>query len=82
MEKAKLILIVVVVYMFITNGIYADDHKRKKRRKEGVQPVTNAFFSEECGQCHFAYPPGLLPERSWEKLISTKNLKKPSWRRT
>jgi hypothetical protein len=75
MKKIKLILIVVMAHLFVINGINADNPKRKKRRKEGVRPVTNALYSEECGQCHFAYPPGLLPERSWKKLISALNLK-------
>jgi hypothetical protein len=35
----------------------------------GVAPVTNPAWSEECGSCHFAYPPGLLPARSWGVLL-------------
>ena len=31
--------------------------------------VSNAKWKEECGSCHMAYHPGLLPERSWRKLM-------------
>jgi len=30
----------------------------------------NRNYREECGSCHFAYQPGLLPVRSWQKLMS------------
>jgi hypothetical protein len=40
------------------------------QRKPGVAPVDNALYQTECGSCHFAYQPGLLPERSWRKLMS------------
>jgi len=35
-----------------------------------VMPATAKQYTNECGACHFAYPPGLLPARSWEKLLS------------
>ena len=31
---------------------------------------TDATYIEECGACHLAYAPGLLPEKSWNKLLS------------
>ncbi|MGB8432632.1 MAG: diheme cytochrome c [Burkholderiales bacterium] len=30
----------------------------------------NARFQSECGACHIAYPPALLPARSWQKLMA------------
>lgn len=36
----------------------------------GVIAATDKLYLEECGACHLAYPPGLLPARSWEKLLS------------
>lgn len=39
------------------------------RHKE-VQPVAHKLWNEECGACHLAYQPGLLPTRSWEKLLT------------
>ncbi|MES9884720.1 MAG: diheme cytochrome c [Sedimenticola sp.] len=42
----------------------------KKSVKRGVAPVTNPQYSEECGACHFAYQPGLLPARSWQLMMA------------
>lgn len=38
-------------------------------RTQGVAPVKNPTYQEECGSCHFAYQPGLLPARSWQKIM-------------
>ena len=35
-----------------------------------VAPVNNQLYIKECGSCHFAYQPGLLPSNSWNKIIS------------
>jgi hypothetical protein len=40
-----------------------------------VAPVKNALYLEECGACHFAYQPGLLPSRSWKKMLSQQEAK-------
>lgn len=29
----------------------------------------NAPFQAECGSCHVAYPPALLPQASWDRLL-------------
>ena len=31
--------------------------------------VANPKWQAECSACHVAYPPSLLPERSWRKLM-------------
>lgn len=38
--------------------------------RPGVEPVKNVLYAEECSTCHFAYQPGLLPERSWRKIMA------------
>lgn len=43
-------------------------------RQNEVNTVSNAAWQEECGSCHFAYQPGLLPTQSWEKLLDEKAL--------
>lgn len=39
-------------------------------RQKEVNPVNNKSYKDECGSCHFAYQPGLLPSKSWEKLLN------------
>lgn len=34
-------------------------------------PATNAVYLKECGACHFAFQPQLLPKRSWEKIMAS-----------
>ncbi len=36
----------------------------------GVAPVENPQYLEECGSCHFPYQPGLLPARSWIRVMT------------
>jgi len=31
--------------------------------------ITNSTYQNECSACHFAYPAGFLPERSWIKIM-------------
>jgi Dihaem cytochrome c len=45
-----------------------------ERTKE-VKPVSDKQYLTECGECHFAYQPGLLPAKSWEKLLNPAALK-------
>jgi hypothetical protein len=51
---------------------HEDDDREKGRRFSSldVAPVDNAMYAEECGSCHFAYQPGLLPARSWQKMMA------------
>lgn len=36
----------------------------------GLPQVSNAKWKAECSSCHMAYHPGLLPERSWKKMMA------------
>jgi hypothetical protein len=65
-------------------GSRADDDEHEKQEHGGksgaqemwqqarldVAPTTDPKYLQECGSCHFAYPPGLLPARSWDKMMS------------
>jgi hypothetical protein len=44
-----------------------DDHGRRAR--PDVAPVTLAAYQDECGACHFAYQPGLLPSAAWQRIM-------------
>lgn len=45
-------------------------------RTKGVKPVIDKQYQDECGECHFAYQPGLLPAKSWETLLNAEALRK------
>jgi len=64
------ILILTSLLVISLQAMGDDDEHEGKRNRADVAPVNNAAYAEECGACHFAYPPGLLPTRSWEKLMS------------
>jgi len=42
---------------------------RFARPRQDVAPVQSAAYREECGDCHFAYQPGLLPAASWQRIM-------------
>lgn len=50
-----------------------EEHKEGRgylKKQQDVAAVTDPLYKTECGGCHFAYPPGLLPERSWRKIMT------------
>ncbi len=50
---------------------HRDDHKYSKHHsKRYLNPVDNPTYKEECGACHFAYQPELLPSGSWKKVLA------------
>jgi hypothetical protein len=40
----------------------ADDHRAR-------MPAGPPAYQQECAACHLAYPPGLLPAASWQRLM-------------
>lgn len=36
--------------------------------RNGFLEVKDDLYLKECGSCHFAYSPGLLPARSWSRM--------------
>lgn len=47
-----------------------DGIKEYKKKSSQVATIIDPLYKEECGSCHMAYPAGLLPERSWKKMMS------------
>ncbi len=37
--------------------------------ERGVRAASDPLYVAECGSCHLAYPPGLLPAQSWRALL-------------
>jgi len=69
------VLITLVAASLLNTACQADDdeHERKGgffEKQKDVAAITDPVYKEECGSCHFAYQPGLLPARSWKKVMS------------
>ena len=57
----------LIFLSLLINSLFADDGFSTKT---DVAPVNNQLYIKECGSCHFAYQPGLLPASSWNKIMS------------
>ena len=77
----KLKVVALLAGALLTSGTYAQAEENfgkwliNFQRTKEVKPVTDKQYLKECGECHFAYPPGLLPAKSWEKLLKADALK-------
>jgi len=68
----KNILILSTLLMFVSFIALAHDNDS---HESDFKVVLNESYSEECGICHFAYLPGMLPSKSWKLLLSDLKLK-------
>lgn len=55
-------LLLTIVFLIPTAASLAED-------MEDVPPVTNELAKKECGACHMAYQPALLPAQSWQTIF-------------
>ncbi len=71
-------LVLLALLTFSITAVAEANGKRNRKRSHGngygrngesVAPVTNGAYREQCGGCHFVYQPGLLPARSWQKIM-------------
>jgi len=71
-------MILLACLLGATTAVQADEDKwswlGSPMRQKEINPVSNKVYQDECGSCHFAYQPGLLPSQSWEKLLNEKAL--------
>ncbi len=78
MNKNNLFTLLAVIMTLLTSSAIAKDDDSSGgffwRNRIDIQPVNNELYKEECGSCHFAYQPGLLPQRSWKMLMTKEGL--------
>lgn len=58
------------LFLILPLFVFADGYSSKRM---DVAPVNNTLYVQECGACHFAYQPGLLPENAWNKMMKELN---------
>ena len=67
--KRHYVVVVALGALLTAAGNALAEDESYGRGGTGVAPVRDASYGKECGSCHYAYPPGLLPARSWRKLM-------------
>ncbi|MCE5180923.1 MAG: diheme cytochrome c [Betaproteobacteria bacterium] len=68
MTRKILQMAVLIGSVTATGWLLADSHKHGESKS--LPQVSNAKWAAECSSCHTLYHPGLLPERSWSKIMS------------
>ncbi|MBZ0104787.1 MAG: diheme cytochrome c [Sulfuricella denitrificans] len=54
----------IILTLLLSGAAWADGNT-------SLAPATsNLKWKNECSACHMAYPPALLPERSWRKMMA------------
>jgi hypothetical protein len=64
-------LAVLALAAALSAPLLAEERGERHERHERDLPsiVRDKTWLAECGACHVAYPPGLLPERSWRAVM-------------
>jgi nitrate/TMAO reductase-like tetraheme cytochrome c subunit len=60
----------VALVVLLTGGMMSAAHADDDDDDEHMPAATNAAWQSECGSCHVAYPPRLLPAESWRAVMA------------
>jgi hypothetical protein len=74
MKLDRRICLAVLLACTVTSSVLTGEARGESNREKGssiLGQVTNSAYLKECGACHFAFQPQLLPKRSWEKVMGT-----------
>lgn len=76
-NKSRALLVATLVTGISSMALADDDSYFLQQWKSAPQSyldkASHAQYLKECGACHFAYQPGLLPAASWEKIMAELN---------
>lgn len=64
-KKSTQIIFSAIILIVCTGAFFLSNHE-----KSYLKPVNNQTYKDECGACHFAYQPELLPSGSWVKILA------------
>jgi nitrate/TMAO reductase-like tetraheme cytochrome c subunit len=69
-RKFSLTLTVAALLAEVMMPVAMAEEDHDEEGSKYVLTATNAKWKAECGACHVAYPPNLLPAESWRALMS------------
>ncbi len=64
-NRYRLISGLALGLFFSAAFLSADEYPGKYK----LNSASNPLYEEECSACHLAYPPALLPQRSWQVIM-------------
>lgn len=71
------ILLVLCLGVGVAFSDHGDNGRKRQRHQERrglgeyqVPVVSNPLYQEQCGACHMAYQPALLPAASWSQILA------------
>lgn len=64
------LLAAIVLLGGVMSVAQADDDEEEEHKGRHRAVATNAAWQAECGSCHVAFPPRLLPAASWREMMS------------
>jgi hypothetical protein len=64
------ILRTFALVVLLTAGMLSVAQAEDDDDEEHMPAVKNALWQTECGSCHVAFPPRLLPAKSWQAVMS------------
>ena len=67
-------ILLLLIAMTFSRQAFAEDIFANMFRFKGVKVMDNDLYKDSCGECHYAYQAGLLPKRSWEKMMLVESL--------
>lgn len=80
--KKKSTILLILVLIFSSSLLFSEDEEHERREHEGrnsnvsfnrarseIPTAANPKWKAECSSCHMLYLPGLLPARSWTKMM-------------
>jgi hypothetical protein len=69
-------MIIGLVFMIAMSSLafagkqYDEPREYQKDGNKSLKTIKYKTYLDECGACHFAFQPELLPARSWEKMMN------------
>jgi hypothetical protein len=74
LKRRVLVLLAGLLVLLAVDSLAAGEGFGRRRRNRGqaryLQAVDNPVYKEQCGACHMAYQPALLPAGSWRKIMA------------
>ena len=70
MRRVGLFSFLACLFIGLMIVVVVADDDDEEHGKDGFGSVDNVAYKEQCGACHLAYQPALLPSESWRKILS------------